>query len=82
MSRVVVDDQAPDDVEAEAGAFADRLGREERVEEAVADLGGNPGAVVDDADHDALPFARARVTSTRPDFGTASSALSIRFAQI
>ena len=36
---VVVADQAPDDIEAETGALPDRLGREERFEQVLADLG-------------------------------------------
>ena len=53
---IVVGDQAPDDVEAQAGAFSDRLGGEERFEQALADLGWDARPVVDDADHDALPL--------------------------
>ena len=53
---IVVDDQAPDDIEAEAGAFPDRLGGEERLEQAPADLGWNARPVVDHAYHDALPL--------------------------
>ena len=57
---VVVADQAPDDVEAQAGALPDRLGGEERIEDALADLGRDAGSVVDDADDDALPLAVRR----------------------
>ena len=39
-----------------ARAFTDRLRRKERVEEAFPDLDGNPGSIVDDTDHDTLPF--------------------------
>ena len=35
---VVVADEAPDDVEAETGALPHRLGGEERIEDALADL--------------------------------------------
>ena len=59
-------DQAPDDVEAQAGALADRLGGEERLEHALADVGGNARPVVDDADDDALALAgRGHVDAAR-----------------
>jgi hypothetical protein len=49
---IIVGDEAVDDVETEAGALADGLGREERVEDPFADIGGDAGAVVDDSyDH-------------------------------
>ncbi len=54
---VVVADEAPDDVEAQAGALPHRLGGEERVEDALADLCGDAGPVVDDAHHHALMLA-------------------------
>ena len=79
---VVVRDQPPDDVEAEAGALADRLGGEERVEDAGADSGGMPAPLSTMRHQHALPLARCAITSTRPALGMASSALSIRLAQI
>ena len=52
--------QSSDDIEAQAGAFPDRLGSEERFEQAAADLGRNARAIVDDADDDALSFVGRR----------------------
>ena len=48
---MLLGDDALNDVEAETGAFADRLGREERLEDPRLHVGGNADAVVDDA-HD------------------------------
>ena len=80
-AAVVVPQQPLDDVEAEPGALADRLGGEEGIEDAVADRRRDAGAVVDDPHHDALPLAGRRdVDAAR--LGTASNALSMRFAQI
>jgi hypothetical protein len=42
------------DAESEAGPFANRLGREKRVEDPVADFGRHAASVVDDLDPDAL----------------------------
>ena len=63
MSNVIdpssrsVDDDPARRVEAEPGALADVLGREERVEHAVADLLGDARAVVGDVDACARPVA-------------------------
>jgi len=45
-------DEPPDDVEAQARSLPGRLRREERLEDPVADVGGNAGAVVGDPDDD------------------------------
>src|SRR5205807_10444109 len=44
-------------VETEPGALADVLGGEERVENPIADLVRDPGAVVDDVDSRTVPVA-------------------------
>ena len=64
------------------GALPHRLGGEERIEDALADLARDAGAVVDDAHDDALASSRSPAPRRGPTSGTASSALSIRFAQI
>src|SRR6478735_2972358 len=52
VPRVTFDDDAPRDVQAEAGALADVLGREERLERVGLDLGGHAGPGVGDLDDD------------------------------
>ena len=52
VAAVVLRDDALDDVEAEAGAEPDRLGGEERLEDARLDVLGNAVAIVDDPDDD------------------------------
>src|SRR5690242_10241960 len=54
---VVVADQPPDDVEPEPHSAADGLGREERVENAFANLIGDARPVISDPHHDALALA-------------------------
>ncbi len=57
---VVVLDEPADDVEAEARTLPRRLGREERIEDPVADLGGNAGSVVGDPHDDRAGLAPGR----------------------
>ena len=45
VAAVPRDDDAIRDVQAQPGALADRLGGEERLEDALPDLGGMPGPV-------------------------------------
>ncbi len=47
-------DDPPGRVEAKAGAAADLLGREEGIEDPLADRLGDPGPVVGDVDLDAV----------------------------
>ena len=54
---VLVDDHRARDREALAGAAADLLGREERIEDVVADVLGDAGAGVGDRDHDVVAVA-------------------------
>ena len=42
------------DTESEAGSFTNRLGREKRVEDPVADFGRHAASIVDDLDPDTL----------------------------
>ena len=80
LPRVALDDDPPGDVEAEAGAPADLLGREERLERAGRHLGGHPGAGIGDLDDDP-PWASgsgAAETLRVPGPSIASMALSTR----
>ncbi len=56
----VAADQPPRDVEAEAGALPDRLGREKRIEDLFAKVRRNAGPVVDDVDDHEIEAARRR----------------------
>src|SRR5262249_42604045 len=56
-AAVALDDRRAGDRQALAGALAERLGREERLEHALADLGRDPGAAIGDGDLDAVAFA-------------------------
>src|SRR5215472_14923601 len=57
---LVPDHDAPRDVEAETGALADRLRREERIEDALANLRGQSRSIVCDAHDDGLTLASRR----------------------
>src|SRR5215469_16839748 len=52
------DNDPPGDVEAEPGTLADRLGGEERLEDPVPDIRGNPGAGIDELDNQMIAIAR------------------------
>ena len=69
ISPSLCSDQTPDDVEAEPGALPHRLGREERIEDPVADLGGNAGSVVDDPHDDLVVLAAGRARRRGPPRG-------------
>ena len=69
------------DVKPESGSLADLLRREEWIEDPPPDLCRNTGTIVGNANNDMLPFGLA-VIATLPEGATASSALSMRFAQI
>jgi hypothetical protein len=49
--------QSPDDVQPEARAFAYRLGRKERIEDAITYFDTNTTSIIDDPHHDELPLA-------------------------
>ena len=55
VTVVLVDDDPPGDVEPQPGALAERLGGEERLEDAVPDLFGDTGAGVADLDEQVRP---------------------------
>ena len=80
VAVVPVHDDPPADVQAEAGALADALGGEERLEDPVPDLGRDAGPGVADLDQHAVPVAsRAVRTVSVPVPSIASTALSMRF---
>src|SRR5262249_36313728 len=54
---LVLENDTPRDIEAEAGALPDRLRREERIEDALADLRGQSRPIVDDANDDGRTLA-------------------------
>ena len=80
LATVSLDDDAPRDVEAEAGALADILGREEGLERAGCDLRRHARAAVPDLDDDGVAVDRV-VTRSVPEPSIASMALSIRLVQ-
>src|SRR5262245_57075197 len=57
---VIVANEAPNNVETQAGALAHWLGGHERIEDTPADLLGDAAAVVDDAHHHTLMLALRR----------------------
>ena len=68
------------DVESEAGALAHWLGREERLEDPVLDLGGMPGPVSPNSTSSSSRSSAVRIVSVPVPF-IADMALSIRFVQ-
>ncbi len=62
-AAVLLDDDVVAEREAETGAFAGRLGGEERIEDLVAHLGRDAGAVIADADLDPVAEALGRGAS-------------------
>ena len=55
-SSFVIADDALDDIEAEAGTFADGLGGEEGFEDAPLHIQGDSGAIVADLDEHSIGF--------------------------
>ena len=72
-AAVLLRDDVPADRKAEPGAFAGRLGREERLEQFVPDLGRDAGAVVAHADFD----RRAEIACRHLEAGLKSGPVAV-----
>ena len=79
VAVVLVDDDPPRDVQAQAGALADRLGGEERLEDPSTIVVGDARAGVADLDLDAVVDRDWCGWSACPSPPIACTALSIRF---
>src|SRR5215475_1465729 len=53
---IVMPNQPPGDIQPQPNTLSLRLGRKERIKDALANLLGDSGAVVDDAHHNAFAF--------------------------
>ena len=80
-AAMAFDDDAPCDVQAEAGALADVLGGEEGLEGARGHLRWHPEASVADLDDDSVLFGAGRQAGACRLPSIASMALSMRLVQ-